>query len=308
MASEAATVADPPPRERRTTLQDVLEVRELFTEELKLPMELVDQILDMGEFWPSSQARTSQSYAVMQRHSDVPGFDGNLLVLRTGIVGKCTHPDQDALPPQTWSENNRPSPPAHPNEALCTGAAFRTALGPEMPLLLRPVRKIVFTICSHDQGWSSNYREPENEYAGSYTWFEVGLERFAQGDDEQINDIHNLADTRTVIPKALIDGDVTRLDLGRHSIPDDNLIQKNRHANRKTTEHCIEWRWDDDIEPDTKRATTELQQKGRGLTTGTGKFVRSLQAGDIITVWAKARFPGWRNEVESVAVDVYWAF
>jgi hypothetical protein len=45
------------------------------------------------------------------------------------------------------------------------------------PKLQYPVRKIVFSIRSKDQGWSS---EPQNRrtFNGSWTWFEAGLEKF----------------------------------------------------------------------------------------------------------------------------------
>lgn len=52
---------------------------------------------------------------------------------------------------------------------------------------------------------------------------------------------------------------------------------------------------------------TALAEIGRGKATGDGEFVRNLKLGDIVTVWAKARFPGWVNYVDRVKVDVYWA-
>jgi len=46
------------------------------------------------------------------------------------------------------------------------------------PRSQRPVRKIIFTIRSHDQGWGGNNGD-KGTFAGSCTWFEVGLERLA---------------------------------------------------------------------------------------------------------------------------------
>lgn len=45
-----------------------------------------------------------------------------------------------------------------------------------MPSLAHPVRKIVFTIESRDQGWGGG--DSRGSYHGSWTWFEAGLERF----------------------------------------------------------------------------------------------------------------------------------
>ncbi|KAM7201943.1 hypothetical protein V8F20_004651 [Naviculisporaceae sp. PSN 640] len=54
-------------------------------------------------------------------------------------------------------------------------------------------------------------------------------------------------------------------------------------------------------------AVKALAEIGRGKATGDGEFVRNLKLGDIVTVWAKARFAGWVNYVDRVKVDVYWA-
>lgn len=54
-------------------------------------------------------------------------------------------------------------------------------------------------------------------------------------------------------------------------------------------------------------AVERLAEEGRGRRTGDGRFVRSLQLGDVVTVWAKARFPHWANHVRKITVDVYFA-
>lgn len=45
------------------------------------------------------------------------------------------------------------------------------------PKLVSPVRKVVFTITSKDQGWGST-RVNRGTYNDSWTWFEAGLEKF----------------------------------------------------------------------------------------------------------------------------------
>lgn len=40
-----------------------------------------------------------------------------------------------------------------------------------------PCKKIVFSFKSHDQGWGGDPGS-HGTYHGSYTWFDVGLERF----------------------------------------------------------------------------------------------------------------------------------
>lgn len=89
-------------------------------------------------------------------------------------------------------------------------------------------------------------------------------------------------------------------------MPSQNCLQKNRTAERETHEHVVTWSCDDNILPDSLGGD-ELEKQGRGRETATGQFVRDLKVGDVVTVWAKARFPGWVNVVEQVKVDVYWA-
>ena len=46
-------------------------------------------------------------------------------------------------------------------------------------MLAHPCRRIVFTIRSHDQGWGGDPGDA-GTYNGSWTWFEVGLERWCK--------------------------------------------------------------------------------------------------------------------------------
>jgi hypothetical protein len=83
-------------------------------------------------------------------------------------------------------------------------------------------------------------------------------------------------------------------------------IHRNKSATSSWQEHVVTWSYLDDINPDSD-AGKALDDEGRGRATGDGSFVRSLLLGDVITVWAKARFGGWVNNVEDVKVEVYWA-
>jgi hypothetical protein len=105
-------------------------------------------------------------------------------------------------------------------------------------------------------------------------------------------------------PALMVDG---RIHLHHPLLPDSkHLIQCNKVAGRSPMTHTITWSWLDDIDPKSDEAD-DLVLFGRGKETGDGEFVRNLKVGDVITVWAKTRFPGWVNNVYSVKVDVYWA-
>jgi hypothetical protein len=83
-------------------------------------------------------------------------------------------------------------------------------------------------------------------------------------------------------------------------------LQKNLTATRDTQENTITWTCHDNVNPESLEAKA-LDDQGRGVATLTGEFVRSMKVGDIVTIWAKARFQGWCNSVEEVKIDVYWA-
>lgn len=83
-----------------------------------------------------------------------------------------------------------------------------------------------------------------------------------------------------------------------------HTIQLNRTAKGDALTHKVVWSWTDNLAPPTAEALKDL---GRGEETGRGDFVRDLKPGDVVSVWAKARFGGWANYVDNVTVDVYWA-
>ena len=84
-------------------------------------------------------------------------------------------------------------------------------------------------------------------------------------------------------------------------------VQINRLvAPKNHGKYRVEWSYLDDVDPYTV-AADELEKGGRGKATGDGNFVRNLRIGDVVTLWAHARFPGWENKVKNVQMDVYWA-
>lgn len=86
-----------------------------------------------------------------------------------------------------------------------------------------------------------------------------------------------------------------------------NVLQKNVVIDRSTKTHVITWSSTDSIANDECAEAMDLEKQGRGRATGSGEFVRNMQLGDVVTVWGKARFPGWCNSVEEVQIDVFWA-
>jgi hypothetical protein len=191
-----------------------------------------------------------------------------------------------------------------------------------------PCRKIVFTIKSHDQGWGGGIGN-KGTYNGSYTWFDAGKEElvaFKQGEKpstlpSKSSNIINVPTTESDTPITCAfhtispptesnqtSSDDTDIQYHFHHAfePNDNCLQKNVTAEKSMQTHKIVWSCDDNIDPDSVFGQ-QLIDAGRGRATGTGEFVRNMRIGDVVTVWAKARFAAWCNVIEEVKIDVYWA-
>jgi ankyrin repeat protein len=141
--------------------------------------------------------------------------------------------------------------------------------------LLEPVKRIVFTIKSHDQGWSSDTAH-HGTYDSSCTWFEA----FRQEGEEEL-----VASNKAVLK-----------------------ILRNVHASSKHRTHEVYWprlagkeaeesmgggnlirfHWD----PDSSEAEVKT-------------WVGDLRPGNRICVVPKAMFPGWENTVLRADMRVY---
>ncbi|KAF3285484.1 hypothetical protein TWF970_010533 [Orbilia oligospora] len=96
--------------------------------------------------------------------------------------------------------------------------------------------------------------------------------------------------------------------------------RRNKHAESDETDYEIVWRWDEDklgedhadkwedgvVDENGEIKDAAAWEKG-GRHERNGEFVRELKGGDEIRVIIKARFPGWRCEVERCEVECWWA-
>jgi hypothetical protein len=95
--------------------------------------------------------------------------------IRSFPIGLVGIDDQNDLAEQLAYDTNEAKPLALSQEREPN--FFAKLVDYPTPLLKQPVRKVVFTIKSKDQGWGGQ-REHRGTYDGSWTWFEAGLERF----------------------------------------------------------------------------------------------------------------------------------
>ncbi|KAA8567768.1 hypothetical protein MFRU_010g01150 [Monilinia fructicola] len=325
------------------SLEDVLAVKNiLFTlrPDSPLPLELIDAILDLSEYWPHTTSNPGPQGITIHRPIIIrSGNQENQLILRSLPIGYLQDSSNDqsfqmrpedqvnytTKPPTPWSQD-REVPQDATKEVVKNWTESSQVRGEF------PCKKIVFRIKSHDQGWGGA-REDKGSYRGSYTWFDVGWERTiattngplpggpqfhlskskspASGStNEIVCALQTISPDVQSIPDNSVRDNATDLPNSltfKHKLnPDQRHLQKNRTATTASQEHTIVWRFDDDIHPESPEAD-ELEAQGRGRETANGEFVRSLRIGDVVTIWAKARYPGWANTVEDVSIDVYWA-
>ncbi|KAG8167499.1 hypothetical protein KVR01_003188 [Diaporthe batatas] len=282
---------------------------------------IVLSVLDHAEYWPHTTTTLDHSLTVRSG----PAHE-NQFILRSRPLGliRRTHYDE-----RYYSFTTAQAKP------LSEGGDYSLAqlqkwIGGPTDTLEHPCRKIVFTLRSRDQGWGGRPQD-KGSYQGSWTWFEAGKERFDKNalppkdTAEKKAPLDGTVDGE-VVPTSSLDRDgeiptpyfpvyaarsiQPELEPGQEAFHHDLLpspaltIQKNKTATRQPTTHTIVWAWNDNIEPLSSEILSEM---GRGPETGTGDFVRSLALGDVVTVWAKARFAQWVNHIDSVKLDIYWA-
>ncbi|KXH41680.1 hypothetical protein CSAL01_09931 [Colletotrichum salicis] len=322
---------------------DVIVVRVMLEKAFNFPPELLDLIIDQAEYWPHSEASIYHAVTPLRDALRVVGTtkDENKFILRCPPIGfldfKKVGPAFKTAPLPPKSGDGSPvteplrnltllEPTSSPTEMVSEAPReYFTGSMKAPPTLTHPVRKIVFKLRSKDQGWGGGHGD-RGSYRGSWSWFEAGLEKFDKERtcDGSCKTAEDGSDTES--EQAPFTNETKLCTCGLQSIyppveptadgklayshglqPLENLkIQTNKTANRDFMDHEVVWSWTDEIHPESPDAD-RLAEIGRGKGTGTGKFVRNLKLGDVVTVWGKARFGGWANYVESVKVEIYWA-
>lgn len=256
-----------------------------------MPVEIVDEIIDAAEYWPS----TTTMMAPPEKHEQrMIRKDRDQVLLKT--VPLCF--DRKVC----FREGIRP-------DDVCANQTHPTIKqleqSPDSPRPLphrscnRPCRKIVFRLSSHDQGPGRIHKDM---YDHSWTWFDAEVIHGAHERKMYVNgeekELLNDEKGETAIPREPDDPLL---------LPRANKIQVNgaRVSERQDVE--IIWHYRDNIPPDSPPAYDIERTTGRGRATLDGRFVREMQVGDSIAVWARARFPGWSNHVYSASVTIFWA-
>ncbi|EFX01940.1 hypothetical protein CMQ_5011 [Grosmannia clavigera kw1407] len=284
---------------------DVLVVKAMMGQAFHLPLELVDEIVDLAEYWPHTTTCIDYRQTELTEKR-IGSQNQNVMLFRTPPLGFERPPHADEA-----SYTTEPLEPAQLQQEYGRDELVHW-LGRRAPALEHPCRKIRFRLISHDQGWGGGGPKKDEPYKASYSWFDVGLERYDAVDVAGTSVLgsdtpprhHALRSVQPAVRPA--EDDPVQLTLHHPMLPSSQRLQSNRTAVRTATTHDITWSWLDRLADD-PAARDDLERLGRGPDTADGAFVRDLRVGDVVTLWAKARFPGWANVVELAQVDVYWA-
>lgn len=173
------------------------------------------------EFQRSSEYNRSQKHdiyhiAFLLRQRLVPDVIPQILH-DAGIFERHTHSTGVEGRPMVITQNSAP----------CTTLA--TPPIQSSVRLQNPVRKVVFSIKSSDQGWASN------RDSGSWTWFTVGV--YPRNEDGAVD---------------LQSEDVMRVKRDDRFLAREREIFRNDVASREMKTHIIEWSVDSDDEEDVK--------------------------------------------------------
>jgi hypothetical protein len=300
------------PGAQEPNISNVKQVRALFLEHTPLTNQIIDIIFDFASYW--AQMTFTLETPVSAQHP----WKEDIMVLRTLPLGLYFRRNSNCNDYQTYNPN------------LSDDSGGEEELSWPAPRGENPFRKVEFDIESHDQGWCSSFDPRWGPYDGSFTWFDAYVEHpmVSQTDGS----LAPITEDGAISPAGLKWNDSfhtkssfeLQLDSGRIRLmcPDyptnkelDPPTNKSTHLSRNCRaditpqRHNTTW---DFLEEDELSVSALLQiYKGKGKGTagvdGPGQIIRDLKAGDTISVWARARYPGWVNYVNKVTITVSWA-
>lgn len=311
------------------TIADVLRVKIILRRPIPqvcLPLEIIDLIVDHASYWP----HTTVEARSLEARGNGSESASNVLCLRTWPLGAQ---DYDPYKAQEVEETTTSKWWKWDFWAAKLGMTKERAKAIWVPPRgAHPCRKIVFELKSHDQGYTSEMRGP-GEYDYSWTWFDAGIETTifrpsaivssAQGcnPDEVLGRLQSVGPSipwlsgydPTKSPHQAPKGfaleyqpQIAETESFHPFLPPQTRVQSNATAHGNTKTHIITWSYTDCFGADSPEAD-EAAAMGRGRESLDGAFVKRLRTGDCVTLWARARFPGWTNTVEQAKVHVFWA-
>ncbi|KAL9598636.1 MAG: hypothetical protein Q9219_004382 [cf. Caloplaca sp. 3 TL-2023] len=349
------------------SMLEVIQVKRLLLG-LKLPLEIVDLILDFAECWPHTTcttqyrtvvfsdfkaglwARDWRSLPFSMDHGPIPDnyriMPKNAFLLRSHPLGLQTR--DPSIPVKSGVVSRW-------KQKLRKDRRRKSSSGPTWlpPRGLRPCRKIIFEILSHQE--AMDFTEPQ--YGDSPTWLDVSVEKILSEEDsmepplwttsmnEEWGDelMGRTPDSAQLLLLKRVPGAAAPFDRRpkqaspASSILDDQpvqlfetrrikptlaattrqaVVQQNYQGDAINRQHVVSWRYDDAFDMDSTRGDQMLTEVGTHLN---GSFVRQLESGESVVLWARARSRPRNlitsssgtdpciNVVDRVKMHVFWA-
>jgi len=179
---------------------------------------------------------------------------------------------------------------------------------------------VKWTIKSCDQGWSGETLK--GTYRHSWTWFEAGILRHVRACPNDAPDAPELKLAEEV--KATGRASVATLgsfpeagweevgveveprsDGGEENVSRETTrktrwhVQRNVNTSSQERVHVIEW----DVGDEWVKESEEDPESGRGSGKG---YIDALHDGDRLCLFARAKYPCWRNDVRNTKVEVFY--
>ncbi|KAL8720401.1 MAG: hypothetical protein Q9181_007915 [Wetmoreana brouardii] len=221
------------------------------------------------------------------------------------------------------------------------------------PRGLRPCRKIVFEILSHQE--ATDFTEPQ--FGDSPTWFDVSVEKILPeeecvgpliwtpsmneewGDEllgctmdgPRLQVLKKVPGTgiptdrrprQASLTTSTMDDGPVQLFETRRTKPSlaatsrQSVVQQNYQGDAINRQHIVTWRYDDTLDMDSREGDRLLTETG---THSNGDFVRQLESGESVVLWARARnrprdllnpssaTDPCINVVDRIRMHVFWA-
>ncbi|KAI4246058.1 MAG: hypothetical protein LQ352_006462 [Teloschistes flavicans] len=348
------------------SMQEVINVRKVLLDR-RLPLEIIDLIMDFAELWPHTTSTTQYQTVVHSEgpslwvrdwrslpfsmdHGPVPDsyriWLRNAFLLRTHPLGLQTR-EPDAVVKagvvSRWKQR------------LKRDRRRKSSSGPTWlpPRGLRSCRKIIFEILSHQEALGFS----EAQYGDSPTWFDVSVEKILpeEGEigpatwttsmnEEYGDDIlgctsdgpglqllkkvpgvgvnQDRSSRQASLASSMMDDgpmqhfETRRTKPTRAATLRQTVVQQNYQGDAYHRQHIITWRYDDTLDMNSFEGENTIMETG---THSNGDFVRKLESGESVILWARARnrprdsskssgvADPCINVVDRVRMHVFWA-
>jgi hypothetical protein len=272
------------------TASDIHEVSAIL--DSVLVPDLTSTVLELAKYWVRETAERNTQMMIKSA-------DAGRVYVRTKQIGSSTRMVKQESGASTSHEN------------MSQGS---TSAQPSLDSLGH-VRLVVFTLRSHDQGWS-DYRNDWATYRGSNTWFEAKIMRRGSASK---NDIAGQEVRETAVASRKIvsnvhasSRDITHTitwssDAAASSITGNNpQVKQQLQAQQAAFPHQAQQAVQTPAQPPTPGPDEDVEDYTQEERQDIKDWLKQIKPGDRIEVQAFAQYAGWTNHVAGARIDVYY--